>query len=88
MGECFGILGCYQTSRTNLKTKEGGFPASVLKVSYKGAIFVVFVCVAVIDICFKGNGEFNNNNLFNVVPNEGKVWFEVAWNNFNRDGNY
>ena len=68
MGEylekCFGILRCDQASRTNLKTEEGGFPASALKVSNKWTVFIMFAGVTVVDVSFKGDREFNNGNLF------------------------
>ena len=64
MEKGFGILGCDQASRTNLKAEEGGFPASALKVSNKWAIFIMFAGVTVVDVSFKGDREFNNGNLF------------------------
>ena len=54
----FGILGCDQASRTNLKT------ASALKVTNKWTIFIMFAGVTVVDVSFKGDREFNNGNLF------------------------
>ena len=64
LGKGFGILGCDQASRTNLKTEEGGFPASALEVSNKLTIFIMFVGVAVVNVSFKGDRELNNGNLF------------------------
>ena len=60
----FGILGCDQASRTNLKTEEGGFPASALKVSNKWTAFIMSAGVAVVNVSFKGDRELNNGNLF------------------------
>ena len=84
--EGFSILGCDQTSRANLKTEEGGFPAPAFKVSNKWAILIIFHYVAVIDVCFEGDGEFNNDDPFQMVPDKGEIRFEVSGNNFNGDG--
>ena len=90
MGEylrkCFRILGCDQASRTNLKTEEGGFPASALKVSNKWAVFIMFAGMAVVYVGFKGDRELYNSNLFQVVPDKGEIRSKVGRNKFYGNG--